>query len=88
MCFLLKSLADNKVAQNPEGCAEVCRMISENCILKRLDLSGNGFSDRDASAIVASLEKNKLLEVLNLKHNNFGDESGKVLGNFISKFKL
>jgi len=50
------SLADNKVGETVEGTAEVCRMISENCILKRLNLSGNGFADRDAEPLVAALE--------------------------------
>lgn len=32
------------------------------------------------------LKKNRLLQELDLSHNNFGEESGKILGAFISMF--
>ncbi len=50
------SLADNKVGESLEGTSEVCRMIGENCILKKLNLSGNGFADKDAEILVEALE--------------------------------
>ena len=52
------SLADNRIADNPEGCAEVCRMITENCILKKLNLSGNLFGDKDAGPLFEALDVN------------------------------
>jgi Ran GTPase-activating protein (RanGAP) involved in mRNA processing and transport len=40
------SLADNNLGEKTEGTQEICRMVAENCILKELNLSGNGFTDR------------------------------------------
>lgn len=82
--YVFKSLADNRLGESPNGTAEVCRMVSENCRLKKLNLAGNLFSDNDVDQIFESLLENKLLEELNFRHNCFGDESGKVLGNYIS----
>ena len=44
-----------------EGTHEVCRMISENCILRKLNLAGNCFSDRDVEHLTIALEVNQLL---------------------------
>jgi hypothetical protein len=54
-CFF-KSLADNRLGETREGAIEVCRMISENCILRKLNISGNLFSDRDADILTGALE--------------------------------
>ncbi|RMZ94674.1 leucine-rich repeat-containing 74B-like, partial [Brachionus plicatilis] len=78
------SLADNRLGETTQGTQEVCRMVSENCILKKLNMSGNCFSDRDIEILTIALEKNRLLKELDLSHNNFGEESGKFLGQFIS----
>ena len=51
-----KTLADNRIGESIEGTHEVCRMISENCILKKLNLSGNSFSDRDVELLTVALE--------------------------------
>ena len=49
-------MADNRLGENIESTKEVCRMLTENCILKKLNLSGNGFTDRDAELIITALE--------------------------------
>lgn len=36
-------------------------MVSENCILKKLNLSGNCFSDRDIEMLTVALEVNMTL---------------------------
>ena len=51
-----KSCADNRLGERTEGTQEVCRMIAENCILKKLNLSGNEFSDRDVEILTTALE--------------------------------
>ncbi len=54
--LFLKTLADNRLGETTQGTFEVCRMISENCILKKLNLSGNCFSDRDVESLTIALE--------------------------------
>jgi len=54
--LFVKSLADNRLGENTEGVMQVCKMISENCILKKLNLSGNMFSDRDIEHLTTALE--------------------------------
>lgn len=78
------SLADNKIGETHEGILEVCRMLTENCILKKLNLSGNCITDKSIQALVEALEKNRLLKELDLSHNNLGEEAGHVLGAYIS----
>lgn len=50
------SLTDNRVGETIEGTVEICRMISENCVLKKLNLSGNSFSDKNVQILVEALE--------------------------------
>ncbi len=50
------SLTDNRVGDTFEGTIEICRMISENCVLKKLNLSGNNFSDKNVQILIEALE--------------------------------
>lgn len=50
------SLVDNRVGETLEGTVEICRMISENCVLKKLNLSGNNFSDKNVQLLVEAFE--------------------------------
>lgn len=49
-------MADNKLGEDVESTREVCRMLTENCILRKLNLSGNGFSDKDIDMLISALE--------------------------------
>ena len=51
-----KSLADNRLGESNESLIELSRMLTENCILKKLNLSGNLFSDKDAEILIQSLD--------------------------------
>jgi Ran GTPase-activating protein (RanGAP) involved in mRNA processing and transport len=50
------SLVDNRVGETLEGTTEICRMISENCVLKKLNLSCNNFSDKNVQDLVEAFE--------------------------------
>ena len=50
------SLVDNRVGETAEGTAEICRMITENCVLKKLNLSGNNFSDKNVQQLIEAFE--------------------------------
>ncbi|CAF1129647.1 unnamed protein product [Rotaria sordida] len=77
------SLADNCLGGG-EGTREICKMLTLNRNLKKINLSGNKFNDFDAVQLVDAFEQSKILRELNLSHNCFGEECGKVLGAYIS----
>ncbi|CAF3994114.1 unnamed protein product [Rotaria sp. Silwood2] len=77
------SLADNRLGGG-EGTKEICKMLTLNRNLKRINLSGNKFNDLDAAQLVEAFEQSKILRELDLSHNCFGEECGKVLGAYIS----
>ncbi|CAF4740173.1 unnamed protein product [Rotaria socialis] len=77
------SLADNRLGGN-EGTKEICRMLTLNRNLKKLNLSGNKFNELDITQLIEAFEQNKILHELDLSHNSFGEACGKVLGTFIS----
>ncbi|CAM4757580.1 unnamed protein product [Rotaria magnacalcarata] len=77
------SLADNRLGGN-EGTKEICRMLTLNRNLKKLNLSGNKFNELDITQLIEAFEQNKILHELDLSHNSFGEACGKVLGAFIS----
>ncbi|CAF3550873.1 unnamed protein product [Rotaria sp. Silwood1] len=77
------SLADNCLSGG-EGTKEICKMLTLNRNLKKINLSGNKFNDLDATQLVEAFEQSKILHELDLSHNCFGEECGKVLGAYIS----
>ncbi|CAF1398584.1 unnamed protein product [Adineta steineri] len=80
------SLADNRLGGGAGGVGtiEICKMLTLNRNLKKINLSGNQFNDLDANLLIEAFEHNKTLRELNLSHNCFGEECGKILGAFIS----
>jgi len=78
------SLTDNRVGETLEGIEEVSKMIATSKVLRKLNLSGNNFSDKNINVLIDALDKNRGLHEINLSHNNLGEESGKLLGAYIS----
>ncbi|CAF0737832.1 unnamed protein product [Adineta ricciae] len=78
------SLADNRLGGGGESIAEICRMLTINRNLKKINLSGNRFNDMDATLLIDAFDHNRTLRELNLSHNCFGEECGKAWGTFIS----
>jgi hypothetical protein len=60
------SLVDNRIGETVQGVNEICRMLSENCILKKLNLSGNNFSDKSVTQLIDALE-------VGFKNNSLND---------------
>jgi hypothetical protein len=50
------SLIDDKIGETIEGAKQISKMIGKNCILKKLNLSGNCFSDKSVKYLVEALE--------------------------------
>jgi hypothetical protein len=50
------SLIDDKIGETIEGAKQISKIIGKNCILKKLNLSGNGFSDKNVKYLVEALE--------------------------------
>ncbi|CAF0984155.1 unnamed protein product [Rotaria sordida] len=77
------SLADNRLGGD-EGTKEICRLLTLNRNLKKINLSGNKFNELDIAQLIEAFEQNKILRKLDLSHNCFGEHCGKTLGAFIS----
>ncbi len=58
------SLVDNRIGDSVEGVTEICRMLSENCILKKLNLSGNNFSDKSIEMLAEALDVYKVFSFI------------------------
>jgi hypothetical protein len=56
---IFKSLADNRLGETENSILELCAMLENNCILKKLNLSGNVFIDKDAQTILSSIDVRK-----------------------------
>ena len=50
------SLIDDKIGETVEGAIQISNMIRENCILKKLNLSGNCFSEKNVRFLVEAFE--------------------------------
>ncbi|CAF3430854.1 unnamed protein product [Rotaria sp. Silwood1] len=77
------SLADNRLGGD-EGTKEICKLLTLNRNLKKINLSGNKFNELDIALLIEAFEQSKILRELDLSHNCFGEQCGKVLGAFIS----
>ncbi|CAF1217272.1 unnamed protein product [Rotaria magnacalcarata] len=77
------SLADNRIGGG-EGTKEICKMLTLNRNLKKINLSANRFNGLDVPQLVEAFEQCKTLRELDLSHNFFGEDCGKVLGTYIS----
>jgi hypothetical protein len=51
-----KSLADNRLGETPNSVNELCAMLETNCILKKLNLSGNVLGDREIAMLLNSVD--------------------------------
>ncbi|CAF0830879.1 unnamed protein product [Adineta steineri] len=77
------SLVDNRLGGG-EGTKEICRMLTLNQNLKKINLSGNKFNELDVAQLIEAFERNTTLRELDLSHNCFGEKCGEMLGAFIS----
>ncbi|CAF5208618.1 unnamed protein product, partial [Rotaria magnacalcarata] len=56
------SLADNRLGGN-EGTKEICRMLTLNRNLKKLNLSGNKFNELDITQLIEAFEVNRFFSL-------------------------
>lgn len=57
-------MTDNRVGETIEGIEEVSKMIASSRVLRKLNLSGNNFSDKNINILVDALEV-KILKLVN-----------------------
>ena len=52
----LKSLKDNRIGETRKGVIELCRLLTENCVLRKINLSGNMINDSNIDILTDAFE--------------------------------